>query len=355
MAASYYLATNSVDVFHFGLLEDGQSIATGQPALNFYPSEEQLASALSTLTGNPNYYYENYPFPVPPDPFLPEASPSANVSTSDLRGATGNSQVWVLSGNLNDSNGKTVYIQQGPFLTTGYCTVYGKYNGSVTAVQLFTQTNSVFPPVPSFDGFVGTYSIASTQTEYLYFAGITSVLPDPTVQGYEIKGDLTGYNGTSFPCWVVDPDPLYSDTLVFINIVYPYDPGTNITVIQFLDYLGDAIPYHSTGDEISLTLALSDAYSLPPVIPDSEFYVGTGRTYFNLADPTTQYYDLFDYAPYMSATDQITISSISSGEITNRVYVESEWGEIGPFTRVRFFTPTPYGSSGEPINWKYAR
>lgn len=55
----YYLATNNIDVFHFGSCEEECEITTGQPTLNFYTTEDELAQTLGVLTGNVNYYYEN--------------------------------------------------------------------------------------------------------------------------------------------------------------------------------------------------------------------------------------------------------------------------------------------------------
>jgi hypothetical protein len=52
----YYIATNNVDVFHFGILEEGSEITTGQPVLNFYKTETEMVEALTAFTGDPNYY-----------------------------------------------------------------------------------------------------------------------------------------------------------------------------------------------------------------------------------------------------------------------------------------------------------
>jgi len=42
---TYYLATNEIDVFHYGEIEDGMDIVTGQPILLFYNTKEELISA----------------------------------------------------------------------------------------------------------------------------------------------------------------------------------------------------------------------------------------------------------------------------------------------------------------------
>jgi hypothetical protein len=43
----YYLAHNGNDVFHYGKLEDGQEIKTGQPILKFFDTAEELDFELS--------------------------------------------------------------------------------------------------------------------------------------------------------------------------------------------------------------------------------------------------------------------------------------------------------------------
>ena len=44
----YYLATNEVDVFHYGEMEDSMEIVTGQPNLFFYNTKEELITALES-------------------------------------------------------------------------------------------------------------------------------------------------------------------------------------------------------------------------------------------------------------------------------------------------------------------
>ena len=45
---TYYLATNEVDVFHYGELLEGMEISTGQPNLFFYNTEEELITVLES-------------------------------------------------------------------------------------------------------------------------------------------------------------------------------------------------------------------------------------------------------------------------------------------------------------------
>ena len=73
----YYLATNNIDVFHFGFLAAGAVVTTGQPVVNYYDTEQELIDALSDLTGDPNYYsthegnMDNLLFSqLPLDPFI---------------------------------------------------------------------------------------------------------------------------------------------------------------------------------------------------------------------------------------------------------------------------------------------
>lgn len=42
----WYLATNEVDVFHYGSMEEEWQITTGQPNLFFYNTKEELIVAL---------------------------------------------------------------------------------------------------------------------------------------------------------------------------------------------------------------------------------------------------------------------------------------------------------------------
>ncbi len=42
----WYLATNEIDVFHYGSMEEEWQITTGQPTLFFYNTKEELIIAL---------------------------------------------------------------------------------------------------------------------------------------------------------------------------------------------------------------------------------------------------------------------------------------------------------------------
>jgi hypothetical protein len=67
----YYLATNEVDVFHYGEMEDISEFTTGQPVSFLYNTKEELVAA---LTG----YGQEYQDPqvlVLEGPELPLAEP----------------------------------------------------------------------------------------------------------------------------------------------------------------------------------------------------------------------------------------------------------------------------------------
>jgi hypothetical protein len=54
----YYLATNEIDIFHFGEIEEEWVLTTGQPKVYYFNTEEELINKLTQLTGNPNYYLD---------------------------------------------------------------------------------------------------------------------------------------------------------------------------------------------------------------------------------------------------------------------------------------------------------
>lgn len=74
----WYLATNEIDIFHYGSMEEEWEITTGQPNLFFYNTKEELIAALEL-------YGQQYQEPTtiedtstninplpPPEPPLPE-------------------------------------------------------------------------------------------------------------------------------------------------------------------------------------------------------------------------------------------------------------------------------------------
>lgn len=71
----YYLATNEVDVFHYGELQEGMEVSTGQPNLFFYNTKEEFITVLKSYgqqyqepTMIENVAFED----TPPEPHHPE-------------------------------------------------------------------------------------------------------------------------------------------------------------------------------------------------------------------------------------------------------------------------------------------
>jgi hypothetical protein len=55
----YYLATNETDIFHFGKMEEGAVLTTGQSKVFYFNTEQELINKLTQLTGDSNYYKNN--------------------------------------------------------------------------------------------------------------------------------------------------------------------------------------------------------------------------------------------------------------------------------------------------------
>ena len=45
----YYLATNEIDVFHYGPINNNQTLETGQPFLYYYNTKEELTNILESF------------------------------------------------------------------------------------------------------------------------------------------------------------------------------------------------------------------------------------------------------------------------------------------------------------------
>ena len=74
----WYLATNEIDVFHYGSMEEEWEITTGQPNLFFYNTKEELIIALELYgqqyqdpTAIKDTSTNIIPLP-PPEPPLPD-------------------------------------------------------------------------------------------------------------------------------------------------------------------------------------------------------------------------------------------------------------------------------------------
>jgi hypothetical protein len=52
----YYLATNEIDIFHFGEIEDESVLTTGQPKVFYFNTESELKNKVNTLAKDSTYY-----------------------------------------------------------------------------------------------------------------------------------------------------------------------------------------------------------------------------------------------------------------------------------------------------------
>jgi len=46
---NFYLAHNEIDVFHYGSLQEGQTVTTGQPFLEYFETKQELIDRLLVL------------------------------------------------------------------------------------------------------------------------------------------------------------------------------------------------------------------------------------------------------------------------------------------------------------------
>ena len=67
----YYLATNEIDVFHFGKIEEESTLTTGQPKVFYFNTESELKNKVNTLAKD-STYYDN----MKPQEFDPLSTPS---------------------------------------------------------------------------------------------------------------------------------------------------------------------------------------------------------------------------------------------------------------------------------------
>lgn len=63
----WYLATNEVDVFHYGELIEGATVTTGQPKLDYFETKENLIAALESY-GQKYSEPETEEMDIPPMP-----------------------------------------------------------------------------------------------------------------------------------------------------------------------------------------------------------------------------------------------------------------------------------------------
>jgi hypothetical protein len=52
----YYLATNEIEIFHFGKIGDESVLTTGQPKVFYFNTEIELKNKVNTLAKDPTYY-----------------------------------------------------------------------------------------------------------------------------------------------------------------------------------------------------------------------------------------------------------------------------------------------------------
>jgi hypothetical protein len=69
----YYLATNEIDIFHFGEIEDESILTTGQPKVFYFDSEDELKNKVNILSKDFTYYdtiksQEIDPLSIPSNP-----------------------------------------------------------------------------------------------------------------------------------------------------------------------------------------------------------------------------------------------------------------------------------------------
>jgi hypothetical protein len=69
----YYLATNEIDIFHFGEIEEEAVLTTGQPKVFYFNTEVELKNKVNTLAKDSTYYDtiaypELDPLSIPPIP-----------------------------------------------------------------------------------------------------------------------------------------------------------------------------------------------------------------------------------------------------------------------------------------------
>lgn len=57
----YYLATNEIDIFHFGEIEEESILTTGQPKVFYFDTKNELIEELNKLTGDKDYHETHTP------------------------------------------------------------------------------------------------------------------------------------------------------------------------------------------------------------------------------------------------------------------------------------------------------
>jgi hypothetical protein len=351
MATGYFLCTDESEVFHTFFLTAGEVLTTGQPVTNSYNSEEVMAQAIGTYTGNPNFYYEELTLPLvsPPGP-EPESEAGNPIQVTNTTYGPTSLQAWVAVGDLDYLDRTTITIQQGPFLISGIVSLIQPFSHNQTFTTFNLISNNTFQPYTNYqmDGLVGTIISSGAQSPYLFFSGITNqIIFDPTVQGYYMFGDLRDYAG--YRVWYYENENSIGEAQLQ---VVSFDENNYISQCHLI-VGGNAIPYSNSNFTTSFIITNDVSASLPPEITRIE---GNGRTVYQ--DPTSsyQYYDLFDDAQMWPANLDTTIHIFkNSVEITGQLQDVFHWGEEAlPCSRFSLnisAVPQPFVDQGVPITW----
>lgn len=356
MATGYFLCTDESEVFHTVFLQGGV-LTTGQPVTNSYATEEQMAVAIGTYTGNPNYYYESVVLPpfLGPGPSLGE-QPETTLTTTNLTYLVSTFQTWTVDGeDVDYLEGKEIQIQEGPFLITGIVSIIEPYAYNETQTYFnLVSTNSFVPFINyNLNDFTGTItSFSENSSPYKFYTGEKSSVPgSPSTQGFQMYGaDLSQYTGYRV-YWFVAQVGFGEGVLNVIS----YE--NNISLCQIL-VGGSEVPYSNTGDPVSFILTNDAELALPPTVTRVQ---GNGRTSYKGVASPNQCFDLFEDTqtlPTGWATGSFNLHIVKNGvEIVGTPGDVSFWGEDNePFSSIileQGGSYLPFEDQGTPITWYY--
>ena len=352
MATGYFLCTDESEVFHTVFLQGGV-LTTGQPVTNSYPTEEQMAVAIGTYTGNPNYYYENLVIPpfLGPFPLSLGEQPATTLTTVNLSYGPAYLQAFTVTGeDVDYLRGKEIEIQQGPFIITGIVSILESYAYNNTETYFNLVSTNSFQPYRDYgmNGISGVITqIAESASPYEFFSGITTNIPSsPSTQGYEMYGDLSSLEGARV--YFSKDQSAQGEAILGVHSV------SGETTLCYLLSGGSEIPYAASNNTISFIITNDAALDLPPTVQRIE---GNGRTaYFELGGTggQYQYFDLFENITLFGITP-ITIVKDGEeilGDTTLEIFY---WGEDAiPCSRIRITVGglnLPFTDQGTPITW----
>jgi hypothetical protein len=356
MATGYFLCTDEEQVFHTFFLEN-QVLATGQPVTNSYNSEEEMAVAIGTYTGDPTFYYTQIVLPPStPDSSIVQEENGQVLTTTNLTYILSFPQTWTVNGeDVDYLEGQEIQIQEGPFLITGIVSIIEPYAYNETQTYFnLVSTNSFLPFVNyNLNDFTGTItSFSGNSSPYKFFTGETSTVPgSPSTQGFQMYGaDLSRYTGYRV-YWFVGQSGVGEGVLNVIS----YE-NNNISLCEIL-VGGSEVPYINTGDPVSFILTNDAELALPPTVTRVQ---GNGRTsYMSVAAPN-QVFDLFEDTQTLPgwADGPVTIHIVKNGvEIVGNTADVSFWGEDNnPFSSIvleQEGSYVPFTDQGTPITWYF--